>query len=420
MNACKLLLLILLSCLVLGNGQIQEEVPISIKSKRLKLIHGNWFNGTSFDKRTAWVKNGHLSFGEHSGPYDTLIDLKDKYVIPPFGEAHNHNLESAYQLQERIDSYLNNGVYYVKLLSTIKKRIDPLMHNYNKSNGVDVSMAHAPLTGSGGHPIGIRKLYLERGYFRKLFNTIEEVESHGYFIIDDLNQLNAKWEQVLSTSPDFVKLMLLYSEEYEKRKDDTTFFGHKGMDPALVPEVVNRAHDNNLRVSAHVNTAHDFHVAVEAGVDEIAHLPEIRNGQPISRADARLAKQKGITVVTTISLLKKNKDSPAYETLLGNIRSNLNILHEEGVRLAVGSDMYNDNSVEEFQFLHSLQLFTELELLKMWCENSALTTFPERKIAYLKEGYEANFLVLNKNPLEDIAEINKSIELKVKDGEILN
>ncbi|MEM8891039.1 MAG: hypothetical protein AAGD28_23885, partial [Bacteroidota bacterium] len=110
MNACKLLLLILLSCLVLGNGRIQEEVPTSIKSKRLKLIHGNWFNGTSFDTRTAWVKNGHLSFGEHSCPYDTIFDLEGKYVIPPFGEAHNHNLESAYQLQERIDSYLNNGV----------------------------------------------------------------------------------------------------------------------------------------------------------------------------------------------------------------------------------------------------------------------------------------------------------------------
>ncbi|MDW3652131.1 MAG: amidohydrolase family protein [Bacteroidia bacterium] len=418
----RLLLLLILPFFLLGNSQIQKDsrLPSSFQeSKSIKLINGNWFNGESFDQRTVWVENGLLSFEGKADSYDTLIDLGGKYVIPPFAEAHNHNLESDYQLEERIDSYLNNGVYYVKLLSSIKKRIDPLMHHYNNAEGVDVSMAHAPLTASGGHPIAIRKLYLDRGYFRGLFNTLEEVESHGYFVMDDLNQLKSKWPQVLSFSPDFIKLNLLYSEEYEKRKNDTAYFGQKGLNPALVPEIVALAHKSNLRVSAHVNTAHDFHVAIEAGVDEIAHLPEIRNGKSISRADAKLAKEKDITLVTTISLLKKREDSPEYKDLLQNIRSNLQILKEEGVRLAIGSDMYNDTSVEEFQFLHSLQIFSERELLKMWCENAAITTFPNRKIAYLKEGYEANFLVLNKNPLEDISEINKHIDLKIKEGVIL-
>ena len=76
--------------------------------------------------------------------------------------------------------------------------------------------------------------------------------------------------------------------------------------------------------------------------------------------------------------------------------------------------------LEEFEFLHGLNLFSNLELLKMWCENSALTTFPNRKVGYLKEGYEASFLVLDKNPLHEIEEINKSIVLKVKHGMILD
>ncbi len=56
----------------------------------------------------------------------------------------------------------------------------------------------------------------------------------------------------------------------------------------------------------------------------------------------------------------------------------------------------------------------------MWCENSAMTTFPNRKIGLLKEGYEASFLVMDSNPLIDIRDINKKIILKVKQGMILD
>ncbi len=390
------------------------------ESLHIELINGHWFNGNTFEEKTVWVKDGILSFSKENTQNDTVIDLTGKYVIPPFAEAHNHNLESDYELEKRISAYLDNGVFYVKHLSSIKKRIDPLMHHYNKPNGIDVSLAHAPLTGAGGHPVALRKRFLGYGHFEGLFNTIEELESHGYFIIDNADDLNRKWEQVLSFKPDFIKINLLYSEEYLKRKNDTAYFGKKGLNPDLVPTIVDKAHQSKFRVSAHVATAHDFHVAVNAGVDEIAHLPEIHNGKPIALEDAQLAAQKGVVVTTTASLVTKNRERPNYEQLLGNVRSNLKTIKEAGVTIAIGSDMYNDNSVGEFQLLHSLDLFSNLELLKMWCENSATTTLPHRKIAHLKEGYEASFLVLNVNPLEHIDSINKLIKLRVKQGTILN
>jgi len=386
----------------------------------MKLVNGQWFDGQKFVKRTAWVNNGILSFKKSARSVDTTINLIGKYVIPPFAEAHNHNLESNYQLQERIDSYLGDGVFYVKLLSSIKKRIAPLMHHYNKPEGIDVSMAHAPLTATDGHPIGVRKRYLERGHFKGLFNSLEELESHGYYTIDNINDLERKWEQILSFSPDFIKLNLLYSEEYEKRKDDPIYFAKKGLNPELVSKIAAKAHRSNLRVSAHVETAYDFHIAVEAGVDEIAHLPEISHGKPIARKDAALAKKKGIIVVTTTSLVTKRKEKPNYKELVENISSNLQVLKEEGVIIAIGSDMYNDNSVGEFEFLYDLKIFSNLELLKMWCEHAAITTFPYRKIGYLKDGYEASFLVLDKNPIADMRSINKAISLRVKQGVLLD
>ncbi|MEM9649682.1 MAG: amidohydrolase family protein [Bacteroidota bacterium] len=393
--------------------------PDKVEHVQMELMNGQWFNGNSFEKRTAWVKDGHLSFSEGRVQSDTIIDLVGKFVIPPFAEAHNHNLESDYKLEERIKSYLDNGVFYVKLLSSIKKRIDPLMHHYNKPTGIDVRMAHAPLTGSGGHPIALRKRFLAYGHFDGLFNTLKDIESHGYYIIDNEADLQGKWDTIVSFKPNFIKINLLHSEEYQTRKYDTAYFGKKGLNPELVPSIIKKADDHNLRVSAHVATAHDFHVAVAAGVDEIAHLPEIHNGQPIDLEDAKLASQKGTIVVTTVSLVTKNKEKPNYGALLDNVRSNLEILKNEGVTMAIGSDMYNDNSVDEFQLLHSLDLFTNLELLKMWCENSATTTLPHRKVGFLKDGFEASFLVLDHNPLMDIKNVAQTINLRVKQGVIL-
>lgn len=416
-----LFLIAILLCFICNQSLEQVEYPNQGKPLlSLKLINGYWFDGYRFAEKTVWVNNGILSFTNPTSLVDTVIDLSGNYVIPPFAEAHNHNLESDYKLQERINSYLNNGVFYVKILSSIKKRMEPLMDNYNKPDGIDISMAHAPLTATGGHPIGIRKTYLELGHFEGLFNTLEEIESHGYFIIDDSEDLENKWDQILSFSPDFIKINLLYSEEYEMRKDDTTYFARKGLNPELVPQIVTKAHHDNLRVSAHVATAHDFHVAVAAGVDEVAHLPEIHNGKPISKEDAILAKEKAIVIVTTASLVKKNEQAPNYNDLVENVRSNLRLLKEEGVTLAIGSDTYSDNSVDEFQFLYDLNIFSNLELLKMWCEHAALTIFPNRKIGFLQQDYEASFLVLDTSPLEDIRNVNEAIVLKVKQGLILN
>ncbi|MBW1297931.1 amidohydrolase family protein [Aquimarina litoralis] len=398
---------------------LAQESNATFKPQNIQLNNGYWFNGTSFEKKTVWMTKGLLHFEPLETTIDSIINLANNYVIPPFAEAHNHNLESSYKIEERINSYLTNGVFYVKLLSSIKKRIAPLMHYYNKPNGLDVSMAHAPLTASGGHPVALRQRFLNYGRYRGLFENLKEIEYHGYVIIDNKNDLLRKWDSIVSFSPDFIKTMLVHSEGYKKRKNDTTFFGNKGLNPKLFPEIVTKAHQSNLRVSVHVNTAHDFHVAVAANADEISHLPEIHNGKPIHFEDALLAKQKDITVVTTISLVKKNKEKDNYDQLVANVVRNLQTLKRAGVRLAIGSDMYNDTSVAEFDFLYELQVFSNLELLTMWTENAIHTIFPDRKLGKLQEGYEASFLVVNKNPLRDISDIHKSIVLKVKEGIVL-
>ena len=57
-------------------------------------------------------------------------------------------------------------------------------------------------------------------------------------------------------------------------------------------------------------------------------------------------------------------------------------------------------------------------LLKMWTETTAAAIFPCRRIGRFREGYEASFLVLAGNPLEDFANVTH-ITRRVKQGRTL-
>jgi len=224
---------------------------------------------------------------------------------------------------------------------------------------------------------------------------------------------------ILSLRPDFIKTVLSYSEEFERRRNDPAYFGRKGLDPALLPRIVARAHASGLRVSVHVNTGTDFHHAVAAGVDEIAHLPGFPTPSLITDADARLAAERRITVVTTASLaLRRREPADVYQRIREAQSANLRMLHHHAVKLAVGSDDVEQTSTGEMRYLQDLGVFDNLTLLKMWTEHSARTIFPNRQIGSPLEGYEASFLVLEGDPLRDFSNIEK-IRLRFKQGVLL-
>jgi imidazolonepropionase-like amidohydrolase len=100
------------------------------------------------------------------------------------------------------------------------------------------------------------------------------------------------------------------------------------------------------------------------------------------------------------------------------IVGNLRMLMRHGVRIAVGSDRYRSTSTAEAQALHRLGVADNLTLLKMWCEETPATIFPGRKIGRLRDGYEASFLVLDGNPLDDFANTGR-MRMRVKRGRVL-
>jgi imidazolonepropionase-like amidohydrolase len=265
----------------------------------------------------------------------------------------------------------------------------------------------------------VERILLPQGYYPG--HSPETLRDHRYFTIDSKADLQNKWPLIRSHKPDFIKTFLWFSDEFEKRKDYPAYVGQKGLDPHLLQKIVEKARANNLRVSTHVTNAADFHNALTAGVDEITHLTLI-GPAPIALEDARLAARRGITVITTAAIVRTLPPTILPVATLPEVlkiqAANLKLLRKNGVALAIGSDDVTDSSAKELEYLKGPGMFDNLTLLKTWTETTAKTIFPNRRIGELSEGFEASFLALEGNPIEDLQNVRK-IKMRFKQGLLL-
>lgn len=384
-----------------------EKAPQHARVYRFE--NGKWFNGENFEPKTFYSVDGILR-ASHEGEAEQTIDLRGNYVIPPFAEAHTHHFIDSASVQEHINMYLTRGTFYAKNPNNIPRLTAQIRARLNQPHGIDVAFANGGLTASGGHPAQIFDALAAQNQLAGMRPS--DMPNQAYFIIDSEEDLATRWPVIIAGKPDFIKVYLEFSEEYERRKNDTAFFGRRGLNPKLLPSIVARAHAESLRVAAHVNTATDFHHALMAGVDEIAHLPLAK----IAVADAKLAAQNHVVVVTTTT---SHRPSDHVKDLDETHRFNLNLLHEHGVKLALGTDDNNHTVLEEAENVQRLQVFDNRTLLKLWIENTARAIFPERKIGALQEGYEASFITLEGDPIADFANVRK-IVLRFKQGHVLD
>jgi len=396
-------------------------------AKTYEFLNGRWFDGRRFQK-SKFYSVGRVLTTRKPASIDHVFDLAGKYVVPPFGDAHNHSLSGPFNVDSMIRQYLKDGIFYVKNPANTQRDTNLIKGKINKPDSVDAIFANGPLAASGGHPL---ELYDKGAALAKAKKPGPDgsFENSAYYIVDNESDLQKKWPMIMADRSDFIKTELLYSEEFEKRRDDPSYHGYKGLDSKLLPLIVAKAHENNLGVACHIETAADFRNVLTAGVDEIAHMPGYYpdfspranlSWFPITKQDAALAARKKVDVVTTTyvsqaELTKPDELKQARAIQAGNLR----LLHKAGVKLAIGPDIYGVTSLAETMNLYDLKVFDNLTLLKMWCEATPEAIFPNRKIGHLKEGYECSFLVLSGDPIQDFANVRK-IEMRIKQGEILS
>jgi imidazolonepropionase-like amidohydrolase len=406
------------------------------KNKTYRFTGGNWFDGKSFKRKNFYSVNG---FFTHKRPkqIDETIDLKNGYVVPPFADSHCHHFDGAYNVRQQIAMYLKDGVFYAKVQTDVRSGALQVADKVNRPTSVDVSYSHGALTSTAGHGVevyeGLPLFYKTGGFTPEEERRVRAAhlrENDAYYIIDDAADLENKWAKILAGKPDFIKFYLLESENYaEKKKNlDKIRVGSIGLDPQIVPAIVERAHAAGLRVSAHVDTVTDYRIALRAGVDEMAHLvgyyiqpdDDPRKYELTAEDVKEMARRRVSISVNNVAVSEFNAQSPYYnpkvKAVTDRVRiENLRLIKKYWVKINFGSDRYGSTPLEDVLYLQKQNVFTNLEMLKIWCEDTPANIFPNRRIGFLKEGYEASFLVLGSNPLTDFASV-KNILLRFKQG----
>ena len=383
--------------------------------------NGLWFDGEGFVPGTWYAVDGRLTRTAPS-VIGQRVDLQGGHALPPFAEAHNHNLQNAWGVGQAHARYREHGVMYAAMLCGNGESAQAAREALGPDPGVDVLFASACISSSDGHPLRMARTQPDG-----TLAPVEDIHDTSYIVMDTVADVARKWPLVRAAQPDLVKAILVHGERPEHR-DNPDMHGINGLAPEVLAPLVRRAHSEGLRVVAHTESAADFRTAVEAAVDWIGHLPGYRIWDGMDEADYRLddasialAAERGIAVVATANLAEgaARGNAAKLARVQALQKDNLSRLIDAGVVIAIGSDRYDATSLVEFDYLRGLGVMSDAALLRAMVEHTPRLLFPDRRIGRIADGDEASFLVLDGNPLTD-ADAMRRIRHRVRDGHVVD
>lgn len=199
--------------------------------------------------------------------------------------------------------------------------------------------------------------------------------------------------------------------------------------PAEIQAFTKVASDSGTYVTAHAYTPAAIRNAVENGVSGIEH------GNLIDEPTAKLMAERGAFLTPTLvayqtmaskefgNFLPPSIAAKNLQVLDAGLRS-IQIADQAGVTMCYGTDLLGPLQVKqtgEFGIRKQAGLST-LKILQSATINAARMLRHEEKLGRIKEGYFADLLILNANPLEDIMVLDRPEQhllSVIKDGRVL-
>ena len=427
MRLCALIVLPIVLAIGCAADRPSTTAPLSIGEAKLTArinpgapptvyVNGLWYteeeDSIEFVAGERYAENG--VFVTNRPKNAKIVDLEGAFVVPPFGEAHNHSVDGP-GTEATAERYLAEGVFYYKNPNSIYAFTEPMLEFWTRPETLDVSFSYGGLSRDEGHPEKLYRMLLGFGMYSE--TDADDLDGNAFYDVTTIEDLDKKWPRVLASDPDFLKLYLL---QYDT--EDSA-----GLTETVFRDAVRRADAVGLRSIVHVETVQDLALAVDAGATEAAHLPAYdlsiakdpeRSRIPDTLID-KMVKQ-GFIVVATVNVSQgRDYSEEDLKIVTDQQADNLRRMKAAGVSIAVGSDSYFQTSWNEIQTLKALDVFTDEELLLLWIRTPALSIFPGRAIGTLEPGYEASFLTLDCDPTLEIA-CAIAIQRRVKSGQLLN
>lgn len=454
--------LLLFFIIINTNAQLLIKNTNLVDVEKKKILSG----------QTVLVTDGKISSVDKNKQYKlpegtTILEGEGKYLVPGFTDAHVHFFQSGgiYARPDAID--LRKIRPYSEEIKWTHNNMDDLLRRYLSAgitSVIDVGSSNSFLqqrdsfaTKTWSPLVKMTGPLLTTwvpAVFKNLGNDAPFVE----MLNDSVTRQAVRNQLALKT--DFIKIWyIVLDKDIEK--------GARKNLP-LVQAAIDEAHKNNLRVAVHATERITAQLAVEAGADFLVHSVD---DEIIPDAFVKLLKEKKTVLCPTLVVVGNygkvlgdtyhfttDELNMAHPELVGTIIDyplpdtaqagvfiralqsaaqqqnqatmdsimavNLKKLVDGGVTIATGTDAGNTGTQHASSYFAELQAMqkaglTMWQLLEASTINGAKAMGQEKEWGSIASGKTANMLLLNKNPLDSLANW-RSIEWVINKGTAIN
>jgi len=339
----------------------------------------------------------------------TVIDCKGLIVTSGFWNSHVHiltpgllhaeKLSSAQlttQLQEMLTRWGFTTVFDIASVlentTLIRRRIES-----GEVKGPRILTVGEPFWGKGGTPVYVKD-FLEANRI-----SIPDVESTA--------QATERVRQQIRDGADGIKLFANSVEE----RDILT------MPLDLAQAIASEAHRAGKPVFAHVSNDHGIEVALQSGVDIVAHTTPSGDLWSPSFAALLVAAHMGLTPTLTlwdVESRKYNVSPDQIEKAMSRAAQQLRAFSQAGGQVLFGTDVgYIDkfDTSEEFTWMSRAGMNYQ-QILASLTTNPAVRFGDSSHSGRIAKGMDADLVVLDGDPEKDVTTFSK-VRLVVRSGQ---
>jgi len=314
-----------------------------------------------------------------------IIDVKGTTILPGFFNAHVHQAYNEHNLK----TWAQSGVTTVRDLGgNLQNNLFSFRDRVNKNPQCARLVAAGPMvTVPNGYP------------------SVPFGGSYSFYVTstEDARQ---KINQLLDDGADLIKIAL----------ESGVIFGRTI--PMLSPEeaaaIVEVAHQRGTVVSAHVTVSQDLSKALDAGVDDMAHM--VVDNLPDNLIQRMIADD-----VYWVPTLELWYGTGAYGTTATN---NLRKFVDAGGKVALGTDYAGYTCpfdlgmpIREIKWMLGAGM-TPMQVIVAATKNAAHVCNLDAELGTLEVGKKADVLVVNGNPLENIDAL-MDVRMIIHGGEVI-
>lgn len=372
----------------------------------IKNVHVIVGDGTELKNRNVYIKKGKIE--KITAEPIILknvqtIDGTGKTLMPGLIDCHVHIQGINCRSEEESDKFLTEEIPEIFAqrvlpygITTVKDLCAPRHFIYKLRDKIKSGEITGPelltvgpnFTAPEGHPAST--LGGNNPWMRK--ELADEVSTP--------QQVHNAVEKLKAEGVDFLKLTYQGGEYW--------YFDNKlniqKLDKELMKQIIREGKEKGLKTTAHVFYKEDVRELLQAGIYGIEHGVLDEELSPDDEL-IKLWKESGARFVPTVNAMTYEKDPDR----LKNSIHNLKVLYDAGIPIAMGTDnmleaMAGDTEHRELQYYVEAGL-TPMEALTAAAKSAAEHLGIADRKGTVEEGKEADLILLDKNPAEDITNL---------------